>query len=357
MLSSAKKSVPTPKQFVQPYFIEIAPDGAIMAVCPRFSNLLQKNSLPGHLEKKVTDVFLQLGDLDSKFDPADLFRTTLPISFDLSVNKPGIRPFIIRWTPTPADDPAAGGWQLTGVGIDNMADHSLLDTTEKREMENRLLKQELSRQKRIAQAMVDAQEKERAEIGKELHDSTNQILSTTKLYLELAKNDQKERLNLIARSAENIDEAIHEIRNISRSLAPSSIYDLGLIDSIYDLIDHVRNTGAIHVEFHPVGSFDEKVSDREKLMLFRIVQEQVNNVLKHSAASNLIIKLVLEEWENRIELTITDDGKGFHPEKVKNGKGRGLSNIVSRADLFGGEATLNSAPGQGCTLRIRVPVK
>jgi signal transduction histidine kinase len=357
MLSSAKKSVPTPKQFVQPYFIEIAPDGAIMAVCPRFSNLLQKNSLSSYLEKKVTDVFLQLGDLDSKFEPADLSRMTLPISFDLSVNKPCIRPFVIRWTPTPADDPEESGWQLTGVGIDNLADHSILDITEKREKENRLLKQELSKQKRVAQAMVDAHEKERAEIGKELQDSTNQILSTTKLYLELAKNDQKERLNLIARSAENIDEAIHEIRNISRSLVPSTIYDLGLVDSIYDLIDNVRNTGSIHVEFHPAGQFDEKVSDREKLMLFRIIQEQVNNVLKHSAASNLFIELVLEELENRIELTITDDGKGFHPEKVKNEKGRGLSNIVSRADLFGGEASLVSAPGQGCTLRIRVPVK
>jgi PAS domain S-box-containing protein len=234
---------------------------------------------------------------------------------------------------------------------------SMQDITEKREMEKRLLKRELNKQKIIAQAMVDAQEKERAEIGKELHDNINQILSTTKLYLELAKNDNKERLNLITRSADNIHEAIHEIRNISRSLVPASIGDLGLLDSISDLVESVRTTRAIHVEFYPVGKFDEKISDKEKLMLFRIIQEQVNNVLKHSGAKNLIIELLLEETENRIELNITDDGKGFNPEKVKGKKGLGLSNIMSRADLFGGKVTIISSPGRGCQLRVLVPIQ
>ncbi|HTI12474.1 MAG TPA: PAS domain S-box protein [Puia sp.] len=233
---------------------------------------------------------------------------------------------------------------------------SMQDITGKREMEKRLLKQELNKQKIIAQAIVDAQEKERAEIGKELHDNINQILSTTKLYLELAKNDSRERLSLISRSAENIHEAIHEIRNISRSLVPSSIGDLGLQDSIADLVESIRTTRAIHVEFYPVGKFDERISDKEKLMLFRIIQEQINNVLKHSGARNLIIELIFEESENRIELNITDDGKGFNLEKVKNKKGLGLSNIMSRADLFGGKVTIMSSPGRGCKLRVQVPV-
>ena len=233
---------------------------------------------------------------------------------------------------------------------------SMQDITEKRQMEKRLLNQELNKQKLIAQAMVDAQEKERAEIGKELHDNINQILTTTKLYLELAKNDDKERLNLISRSAGNIHEAIREIRNISRSLVPASIGDLGLVDSIADLVESIKTTRAINVEFYPMGEFDKKISDKEKLMLFRIIQEQVNNVLKHSSARNLIIELILEESENRIELNITDDGKGFNTEKIKNQMGMGLSNIMSRADLFGGKVTIMSAPGQGCKLRVQVPV-
>ena len=99
-----------------------------------------------------------------------------------------------------------------------------------------------------------------------------------------------------------------------------------------------------------------KAEDKLKLMLFRIIQEQVNNVLKHAAAKNLIIELILEEGENCIGLTITDDGKGFHPDKIKNKKGLGLSNIMSRADLFGGKLTILSAPGEGCKLRVQVPV-
>jgi PAS domain S-box-containing protein len=226
---------------------------------------------------------------------------------------------------------------------------------ESKRAEEKLLKQELDKQKLIAQAMVDAQEKERAEIGKELHDNINQILSTTKLYLELAKNDNHQRLNLINRSAGNIHNAIHEIRNISRSLVPSSIGDLGLLDSILDLVESIRTTKTIHVEFYPVGEFDARINDKTKLMLFRIIQEQVNNVLKHSGARNLIIELILAESEHSIELSITDDGKGFNPEKVRK-NGLGLSNIASRADLFGGKVTILSSPGRGCKLRVQIPV-
>lgn len=226
---------------------------------------------------------------------------------------------------------------------------------ESRKSEDLLIKQELNKQKLVAQAMVDAQEKERAEIGKELHDNINQILSTTKLYLELAKNDHKERLSLINRSADNIHSAIHEIRNISRNLVPASIGDLGLQDSVADLVESLRTTRAIHVEFYPAGNFDEKISDKAKLMLFRIIQEQINNVLKHSGARNLIIELILEDADNWIELSITDDGKGFDPGKAGK-KGLGLSNIMSRADLFGGKVTIRTAPGQGCKLRVQVPV-
>lgn len=219
-----------------------------------------------------------------------------------------------------------------------------------------LLKQELDKQKQVAQAIVDAQERERAEIGKELHDNINQILSTTKLYLELARNNEEERLNLIERSAANIHETIHEIRNISRSLVPSSIGDLGLLDSVHDLVESIKATGVINVEFYAEGPFDEMIGDKEKLMLFRIIQEQVNNVMRHSGAGNLIIELVLEEPGKIIKLNITDDGKGFNPDSQKNKKGLGLSNIMSRAGLFGGKVTIHSSPGKGCKLQVQVPI-
>lgn len=231
---------------------------------------------------------------------------------------------------------------------------SVQDVTDKKELERRLLKQELDKHKLVAQAVVNAQEKERAEIGKELHDNVNQILSTAKLYLDLAKAEQDNRLELISRSTENISDAINEIRGISRSLVPPSVGDLGLIESIQDLVENIKATKKLHVEFYYSGAVDTLLDEKRKLMLFRIVQEQVNNVLKHAAAENLVIELIVDGED--IDLTISDDGHGFEPEKVKSKKGVGLSNIASRAELFNGSVNIVSAPGTGCKLKINIPV-
>ena len=231
---------------------------------------------------------------------------------------------------------------------------SMMDITERKELEKRLLKQEVHRQKLVAQAVVNAQEKERAEIGKELHDNVNQILSTARLYLELAKSDEKERISLIKRSYDNIYDAINEIRTISRSLVPPSIGDLGLIDSIEDLAENIRATKKLYVEFCYGGDIDGLLGQKQKLMLFRIIQEQVNNVLKHANANNIIIELMIDG--HMINLAVTDDGKGFDFEDVKDNKGVGLHNIASRTELFNGKVNIVTAPNKGCKLNIHVPI-
>lgn len=231
---------------------------------------------------------------------------------------------------------------------------SMQDITEKREMEKKLLKQQLNKQKLVAQAVVDAQEKERSIIGKELHDNVNQILSTAKLYLEVAKSDDKERDNLIDMSTKSISDAINEIRAISRSLVPASIGDLGLVDSIQDLVDSIRLTRKLNVEFYHHDLIDSFLSEPLKLMLFRIAQEQVNNVIKHSQAKNMIIELSADS--ESVNISISDDGKGFDQEMVKQNKGLGLFNISSRAELFNGKVDIITAPNRGCTLNIHVPI-
>jgi PAS domain S-box-containing protein len=233
---------------------------------------------------------------------------------------------------------------------------SMQDITDKKELEKKLLKQELDKQKLIAQAVVNAQEKERAEIGKELHDNVNQILSTAKLYLELAQTDDEHRLDLINRSTNNISDAINEIRTISRSLVPPSVGDLGLIESVQDLVENIRATRKLHVEFYFTGNIDDLLDEKRKLMLFRIIQEQVNNVLKHSMAKNLVIELIADNDKQVVDLTISDDGQGFEPEKVRSKKGVGLQNIASRAQLFNGSVHIVTALGQGCKLKINVPI-
>jgi PAS domain S-box-containing protein len=231
---------------------------------------------------------------------------------------------------------------------------SMMDISERKELETRLVKQEVDKQKLVAQAVVNAQEKERGEIGKELHDNVNQILSTARLYLELAKNDENERLNLIKRSYDSIYDAINEIRNISRSLVPPSIGDLGLIESIEDLVENVRATKKLYIEFCYSGNVDEILGQKQKLMLFRIIQEQVSNVLKHADAHNIIIELMIDG--HIINLAVSDDGKGFDLEELKNNKGVGLQNIASRTELFNGKINIVTAPQKGCKLNIHVPI-
>jgi PAS domain S-box-containing protein len=230
---------------------------------------------------------------------------------------------------------------------------SMQDVTEKKELEKKLLQHELNKQKAVAQAILNAQENERAEIGRELHDNVNQILSTGKLYLELYRSNNPDSSSLIELCAENINLAIQEIRNISRALVPASLGDLGLADSIHDLVEDIRVSQSMEAEFHATDWFDEKLSKHFKLMLFRIIEEQVNNVVKHSGAKSLVVELVMKHPQRLIEVKISDDGKGYDPEKTK--RGVGLSNIVSRADLFGGHVFIETSPGKGCELVVQIP--
>lgn len=231
---------------------------------------------------------------------------------------------------------------------------SMEDITDQKRKQKKIIKEELDKQKLVAQAVVGAQEKERAEIGKELHDNINQVLSTAKLFLEVAKENEKERLMLINRSADHIHHAINEIRNISRSLVPSSIGDLGLTESISDLVGNIKVSGKINAVFNTEKDIDQQIPEDQQLMLFRIVQEQVNNVLRHAEAQNLVICFLRED--NYLQLQITDDGKGFHKQNIKLKKGVGLSNIISRAELFNGTVQIDSAPGEGCTLIVTIPL-
>ena len=227
------------------------------------------------------------------------------------------------------------------------------DITERKRMEEALVQQEIHKQQQVAQTVVDVQESERAEIGKELHDNVNQLLTTAKLFLEVAANDEGLAKDMIRRSSDTIMNAINEIRSISRSLMPASISDLGLVSSINDLVENIMLTRQLEVDFRHKGKLDKLLHPKQKLTLFRIIQEQVNNVLKHSRATRLVIDLAYTPAYTRLE--IIDDGTGFDLNDVKMKNGLGLSNIMSRAAIFNAGVTVNTAPGKGCHLTIDLP--
>jgi PAS domain S-box-containing protein len=229
---------------------------------------------------------------------------------------------------------------------------SFTDLTERKKLEEKLIADQINHQKQLTQATIDGQEKERTDIGKELHDNIGQQLTTIKLFLDMAKGTPENATNeMMAMAQKGVSDVINEIRAMSRSLVPSTLKDLGLVDSIHELKDSINRTQSLKIELIH-DEFDEDVlPENKKLTFFRIIQEQLNNIVKHSGATNVFITLRTNDLD--VVLEISDDGNGFDQAIAK--KGLGFTNIRNRIELFGGSSEVISSPGNGCLLRIFLP--
>lgn len=226
------------------------------------------------------------------------------------------------------------------------------DVTERKRLEQELLQQELDRQRVISQATIDTQEQERAEIGRELHDNVNQILTTTKLYLELAQTNSAMKDELVLKACTNIIHVINEIRQLSRSLMDPSIGDLGLVASIRDLAANINLARKVRIRFSADEALDELLDERRRLMVFRITQEALSNVIRHAKATDVQVKLKIKGADALLQ--ITDNGIGFDPDAIRTGIG--LKNIRNRVYLAHGNLQIVAKPGAGCTLKIVFPI-
>jgi signal transduction histidine kinase len=233
------------------------------------------------------------------------------------------------------------------------------DITARRSAESRLLRSErnltleqLKNQKEIVAAVLIAQERERGNIGKELHDNLNQILGAAKLYIELAKTDEEDRDMLLQKSSDYIVKVIEEIRDISKNLAAPRLNIMGLAESIKILVEDVMRINPIQIQFQEWGIDPAELSEPLQLDIFRIVQEQLNNILKHANASQA--KIHLAKTDNIVELVISDNGKGC--DSTADNKGVGIMNIMSRADLYQGTVSILTHPGEGYILKIGFPI-
>jgi len=226
------------------------------------------------------------------------------------------------------------------------------DVTERIILEQELNEQRILRQRQITEAVIVAQEKERTEIGKELHDNVNQILGASNLYVNTAMTDDEMRQELLERSTELISRAINEIRKISKSLITPGLREIGLLESIEDITDDLKVAKGIHFQLDIHNIPEAEVDEQRKLTLFRIIQEQLNNIMKHARATEAMIRLTIEGQD--IVLTIVDNGVGFDISKHR--KGVGITNIISRTELFKGKVEISSKPGDGCVLTVRLPM-
>lgn len=228
---------------------------------------------------------------------------------------------------------------------------AMTDVTEMKRLERIVAEQQVRQQKLLTEAAIDAQEKERNELGRELHDNINQILATVKMYLGIALSRELIPTDLIDQSYEYVSNAIEEIRKLSHSLVEPSLQDMGLKEALAELTESVSQTGLkICLQFDLQNQIKEP-DKRKELMLYRIVQEQLNNIVKYAQASEVGITVKTEN--DLLFLSIADNGRGFDPEK--KAKGIGLKNINSRVSYYDGKMNIRSAPGQGCALEVWIP--
>jgi PAS domain S-box-containing protein len=242
----------------------------------------------------------------------------------------------------------------TDVSYENTAARLVLanDVTEKLAAEAALTEQQIQQQKLINHISIQVQEREREDIGRELHDNITQILATSKLYIDHAIHKEGLQSSSLEKSRENILVAVNEIRKLSHSLVGPALDGIRLTDAIHNLLETLHLTQSLNGELR-APDFDEAlIDDNIKLMLYRIVQEQVNNILKHAKATNIVI--LLGTTTKNLLLTIFDDGVGFDTSRLA--AGIGLQNIRNRIGFYDGTTRITSTPGKGCTLEVTIPL-
>jgi PAS domain S-box-containing protein len=222
------------------------------------------------------------------------------------------------------------------------------NVTEKIKLENSLNSEREIRHQQITEAVITGQEKERTELGEELHDNINQILASTKLYIECALKDNKPRKDLIEESKLLLEKAMTEIRNLSKSLLPPSLGEIGLLQALQEMVDNIKQVNQLLISIEWNDTNEDEICSKLKLTIFRIVQEQLNNVIKHAEAQKVIISI--KKAEQQLIVSIQDNGLGFNTSLKKNGVG--LRNISSRAGVNNGSVAIISQPGEGCELVV-----
>ena len=207
----------------------------------------------------------------------------------------------------------------------------------------------------FSRRLIDAQEQERKRIAAELHDGLGQNLVVIKnrAMLGLRKGDDKER---VAKELDSISEsasqAIEEVREITNNLRPQLLDRLGLTRSINAMLKKV--SGVIEVESE-IDSIDNIFSEAQEISVYRIVQESLNNVIKHSSASEA--RVVIKAFENTVLIRIEDDGAGFDFENLRSKSGFGLVGLKERTELLNGEFSIESKIGEGTKVKVKIPVR
>ena len=212
----------------------------------------------------------------------------------------------------------------------------------------------LESEKHVLSARIEMQENTFQEIGREIHDNVNLSLTVARIYLELFKREINENNTVRLDDATQIvSGAIATLRDMSKSFSSELLHTRGLVVAVEQEIERIRKTGLFEIELDI--SEDVPYMDTQKeLVVFRIIQESFNNIIRHSKATRAFLSIDVKD--QNLVITISDNGMGFDAkDQLANKIGTGLSNIQVRVKFIGGTFTLDSSNGKGTVVKIAIP--
>jgi PAS domain S-box-containing protein len=219
------------------------------------------------------------------------------------------------------------------------------------DLEHQLDEEISTKEFQIARAVISAKEVERSDLGKELHDNVNQLLAASRMFMDMARRNKGKRDTYLSQSSEYTLTAIEEIRKLCKGLITDVVINLGLCDAVKHLTSDIMEAHPIKISCRMDKDIHPRMHAKFNLNIFRIVQEQLNNIIKHAKASIVIISL--SRQKDKIVLSVGDNGTGF--DITRKVKGIGIRNIKSRAAFYQGIAHFDSKKGKGCVLRVSFP--
>lgn len=206
-------------------------------------------------------------------------------------------------------------------------------------------------QKQLLESRLEMQEETFDSISREIHDNVGQLLSLAKVQLNIARQSTDADKDLLEDIKSNVGQAMTDLRDIAKSLSSERLQWIPLTQAVSQELQRIGRNGLMQCQLRVVGE-ERVLPEQSKMITFRIVQESLQNILKHAQATAIMI--LFDFTDNEMQIRIHDNGKGFDTEKATTG-GLGLQNIKTRATLMGGNAHIESTVEKGTTIKLFVP--
>jgi two-component system, NarL family, sensor kinase len=246
---------------------------------------------------------------------------------------------------------------ITGfLGYRNLRHRHRLVKQQEEIQQQRIRELEKDRQLVAVDSMLKGQEEERSRLAKDLHDGLGGLLSGVKFSLSNMKDNlivTPDNMAVFERSLDMLDTSIRELRRVAHNMMPEMLTKFGLDEALKDYCGSVNATKLLAVKYQSLG-METRLNNSTEIVVYRIVQELLNNVLKHGAASEAFIQLIREN--NRLNIVVEDNGRGFDTTVLEKNKGAGWTNIRSRVEYLKGQLDVNSTPGKGTLVNIEFNV-